>query len=55
MPEAGYNGCGGKDSTAVVLLEKQKTYELNSQIKIQKALQLKTTYDTSVGEPIWFK
>lgn len=50
MPEAGYNGCGGKDSTAVVLLEKQKTYELNSQIKIQKALQLKTTYDTSVGE-----
>ncbi|MBJ9986365.1 rhombotarget A [Acinetobacter sp. S40] len=49
MPEAGYNGCGGEDSTAVVLLEKQKTYELNSQIKIQKALQLKTTYDTDVS------
>ena len=50
MPEAGYNGCGGKAATAVVLLEKQKTYELNSQIKIQKSLQLKTTYDSNVGD-----
>ena len=47
-PESGYNGCGGKDSNPVILLEKSKTYELKSKIEIKKALQIKTTYDTTI-------
>lgn len=30
MPEAGYYGCGGKDAISTVMLEKNKTYLLNT-------------------------
>ena len=46
LPEAGYNGCGGKDSTNVIYLS-EKEYKLNSQIIIYKSLTLKTQYDSA--------
>ncbi len=40
--DEGYFGCGGKDATALIILEKDKTYTLNSEIAIKKALTLQT-------------
>ncbi|WP_436915181.1 CSLREA domain-containing protein [Acinetobacter gandensis] len=37
MPEAGYNGCGGKGAIASILLEKQKTYKLDKKINLTAA------------------
>ena len=50
MPEAGYYGCGGKDAISTVMLEKNKTYLLNTHLAIKKDLTLRTSYDSSVGE-----
>ncbi|MDR6187060.1 CSLREA domain-containing protein [Acinetobacter baylyi] len=36
MPEAGYNGCGGKGANPVISLEQNKTYELKNKIEIKK-------------------
>lgn len=38
----GYFGCGGKDATALIILEKDKTYTLNSEVAIKKALTIQT-------------
>lgn len=48
--EAGYYGCGGKDATALIILEKDKTYTLNSEILIKQSVTIQTkieefTYD----------
>lgn len=40
IPEAGYQGCVGKDATAVVVLESGKTYTVNREISISKALSI---------------
>ena len=50
MPEAGYNGCGGKDSTAIIELESNKEYKLNSQIQITQSVDIKSVYETTVVE-----
>lgn len=43
LPEAGYNGCGGKDASNTIYLS-NKEYQLKSQLKIEKSLQIKTQY-----------
>lgn len=50
MPAEGYNGCGGKDSSAIIQLESNKTYLLNSQVNITKAVEIKTIYTANVNE-----
>ena len=50
MPEAGYNGCGGKEATNVIVLNGKSEYKLNNQISIYKSLQIKSLYDTNVTE-----
>lgn len=40
IPEAGYKGCSGKEATANIVLETGKTYNLNTEIKIKKSLQI---------------
>ena len=49
MPEAGYNGCGGKDASENIILSNTE-YKLNSQINISKSLNLRTQYDSSPTE-----
>ena len=50
MPKEGYFGCGGEDASPVILLEKQKVYQLNSHLNIQKELTIKTNYDVDFNE-----
>lgn len=50
LPEAGYSGCGGKESSSTIVLKKQLIYKLNSHINITAALSLKTIDDTAEGE-----
>ncbi|TCB51116.1 rhombotarget A [Acinetobacter sp. ANC 4779] len=50
MPEAGYMGCGGKDALSTILLDKQKTYILNTRIDVKASLALKTYYDIAVTD-----
>lgn len=50
MPEAGYMGCGGKDAFSTILLDKQKTYILNTKIDVKASLALKTYYDIAVTD-----
>ncbi len=47
MPEAGYNGCGGKDASAVIELQGKSEYKLASQLKIFKNVQIKSVYETN--------
>ncbi|NHC04256.1 rhombotarget A [Acinetobacter sp. 187] len=54
LPEAGYNGCGGKDASNVIFLS-EKEYKLNSQITISKDLTLKTQYDTAPTDNVYGK
>lgn len=50
MPEAGYNGCGGgKEVTAKIILEGNKEYLLNSQIRILKDVAFGSTYESNVN------
>ena len=50
LPEEGHNGCGGENSSNVILLEKHAVYKLNQQLKITQPLSIKTTYDTGLKE-----
>lgn len=46
-PEAGLNGCGGKDASETIILENQE-YRLNSQLSISKNLNIRTQYKTDL-------
>lgn len=50
MPEAGYNGCGGKEAVNIIELSGKSEYKLKSQITIAKSLQIKTIYSTDLSE-----
>ena len=50
MPEEGYLGCGGKNASSVILLEKKAVYQIDTQIKITENLEIKTTYDSSLND-----
>ena len=52
MPEAGYNGCGGKDAYASISLKKNEVYKLTKKIDIKAELNLKTVYDSNVNEDV---
>ncbi|OTG83490.1 rhombotarget A [Acinetobacter sp. ANC 5054] len=52
MPEAGYNGCGGKDAYASVSLAKNAVYKLEKKIDIKAELNIKTVYDSNVNEDV---
>lgn len=49
LPEAGYNGCGGKDSTRTIILQ-SKTYKLNQQVEIHKELEIRTQYQSDFND-----
>jgi rhombotarget A family protien len=49
LPEAGYNGCGGKDSTKTIILN-SKTYKLNAQVEIHKDLEIRTQYQSDFND-----
>lgn len=55
MPTAGLNGCGGKDAAAVIELQGEKTYNINSRMTITKPLQLKSTYSESIDPQLGLK
>lgn len=50
MPEAGYNGCGGKEATARILLDANKEYVLNNQVRISKDVDFASNYETNVTD-----
>ena len=50
MPEAGYNGCGGKSATATIMLQANKEYTLNSQIRISKTVSFASDYETDIND-----
>ncbi|OTG81670.1 rhombotarget A [Acinetobacter sp. ANC 4648] len=50
MPEAGYNGCGGKEATNTIILNGKSEYKLNNQIAIYKTVQIKSSYEANVTE-----
>ena len=50
MPEAGYNGCGGKEATNTIVLNGKSEYQLNRQISIYKNVQIKSSYETNVTD-----
>ncbi len=47
MPEAGYNGCGGKDASNTIELVGKSEYKINSQLTIAKSLAIKSTYNNT--------
>ena len=49
-PEDGYMGCGGKDASAIIALEKNKVYKLSKKLEIKSSMDIKTLYDTNVTE-----
>lgn len=53
-PEAGYNGCGGKDSSNIIFLN-EKEYKLNRQITISQDLTLKTQYANTPVDNVYGK
>lgn len=44
-PEAGYNGCGGKDSSNTIYL-KNTTYQVTKEILISKDVNIRTQYES---------
>ncbi|KAF1011730.1 MAG: hypothetical protein GAK29_04928 [Acinetobacter bereziniae] len=50
MPEAGYNGCGGKEATAKIMLQANKEYSLSSQIRISKDVAFGSDYQTNIND-----
>lgn len=50
MPEAGYHGCGGKDSSSIILLKDKAIYKLKKRLEIKAATTIKTTYDSTEVE-----
>lgn len=51
LPEAGLNGCGGKEASSIIVLS-NKEYRLNSQIKISQSLNIKTNYEASLTDNV---
>ena len=47
MPEAGYNGCGGKDASSIIELVGKSEYKINSQLTISKPLLIKSVYENA--------
>ena len=47
-PEAGFNGCGGKETTDTIYLQ-SLTYNLNKEILISKAVTLRTRYESNLN------
>lgn len=50
LPKEGYQGCGGENASAIILLTDNKTYVLNQHVEIKKSLTLKSVS----GEDIEF-
>lgn len=50
MPEAGLNGCGGKEAAAIIELKGKQEYLLKSQLSIGQSVQIKSVYDTTVTD-----
>ena len=50
MPEAGYNGCGGKSANARILLDANKEYVLNKEVRISKNIDFASNYETNVTD-----
>lgn len=50
-PEAGLNGCGGKDATDNIILS-TKEYLLNEQVRISKPMVFRTQYETTIVDDI---
>lgn len=50
MPEAGLNGCGGKESTAIIELKGKEEYLLKREIPIAQTVAIKSVYDTNVTD-----
>ncbi|WP_445116173.1 rhombotarget A [Acinetobacter sp. WZC-1] len=50
MPEAGYNGCGGKGANNVIELKGRTEYRLDHQIPVARSVQIKSTYDSALGD-----
>ncbi|MFW1858152.1 rhombotarget A [Acinetobacter defluvii] len=50
MPEAGLNGCGGKDTVALIELKGKQEYVLKSQISIAQSVDIRSVYDTNVND-----
>ena len=50
MPDAGYNGCGGKASTAKIMLKAGTEYTLNNQIRISKSVDFGSDYETDITD-----
>ncbi|OTG91076.1 rhombotarget A [Acinetobacter sp. ANC 3813] len=49
-PDDGYMGCGGKDASSIIALEKNKVYKLVKKLEIKSSMDIKTLYDTNVSE-----
>ena len=49
-PEAGYQGCGGKDASSVIILEGKKKYQLNKQIRVSQTLSIRSKYDPDINQ-----
>ena len=47
MPEAGYNGCGGKDASSIIELVGNSEYKINSQSTISNSLLIKSVYENA--------
>lgn len=50
MPEAGLNGCGGKETAAIIELKGKQEYVLKKQISIAQGVDIKSVYDTNVND-----
>lgn len=50
MPEAGYFGCGGKSSTAKIMLKANTEYTLNDQVHISKDVSFGSDYETDITD-----
>lgn len=50
LPEAGFNGCGGKETSAVIELKGKQEYVLKSQISIAQSVDIRSVYDTTVTD-----
>ncbi|NHB58474.1 rhombotarget A [Acinetobacter sp. 194] len=49
LPEQGFNGCGGKESSNIIYLNSD-VYTLNSQLTISKSVEIKTQYQADFNE-----
>ncbi|ONG41637.1 rhombotarget A [Alkanindiges hydrocarboniclasticus] len=49
IPEAGYGGCNGKEASPIIVLETGKTYTLNKEVAIKKALSINVLDEAGNG------